>query len=112
MGATQLRYHLRAVEDVHAMLKAHGDWMPLCNADEQKPVKEGTVEAFGRSSDNPIGGWYGMKKGLRGRFGNYLPPCWRCSVWPRWSTTPATTECAPSSCDNRGRCPWVDGVFG
>ena len=74
VGATQLRYHLRAVEDVHAMLKAHGDWMPLGNADEQKPVKEGTVEAFGRSSENPIGGWYGMKKGLRGRFGNYLPP--------------------------------------
>ena len=56
------------------MLKAHGDWMELGNADEQKPAKEGTVEAWARSPDNPVGGWYGLKKGLRGRFGNYVPP--------------------------------------
>lgn len=72
--STQLRYHLRCIEDLHEMLKAHGDWMPLGNADEQKPATEGTVEAWGRSPDNPVGGWYGLKKGLRGRFGNYLPP--------------------------------------
>jgi hypothetical protein len=74
VGKTELRYHLRAIEDLHSMLKAHGDWMPLGNADEQKPAKEGTVEAWARSSDNPVGGWYGLKKGLRGRFGNYVPP--------------------------------------
>lgn len=74
VGSTQLRYHLSAIDDLHAMLKAHGDWMPLGNADEQKPAAEGTVEAWGRSPDNPVGGWYGLKKGLRGRFGNYLPP--------------------------------------
>jgi hypothetical protein len=74
VGKTELRYHLRCIEDLHAMLKAHGDWMPLGSADEQKPAAPGTVEAWGRSSDNPVGGWYGLKKGLRGRFGMYIPP--------------------------------------
>lgn len=72
--STQLRYHLSCLEDLHAMLKEHGDWMALGNADEQKPAAEGTVEAWGRAEDNPVGGWYGLKKGLRGRFGNYVPP--------------------------------------
>ena len=74
VGKTQLRYHLRCVDDLHAMLRARGDWMPLGSADEQKPAADGTVEAWGRSSDNPVGGWYGLKKGLRGRFGMYVPP--------------------------------------
>ena len=74
VGATELRYQLSCIEDLHAMLLAHGDWMLLGNADEQKEAKPDTVEAWGRSADNPVGGWYGMKKGLRGRFGNYLPP--------------------------------------
>lgn len=71
---TELRYHLRCLADLHAMLKTHGDWMPLGNADEQKPAADGTVEAWARSEDNPVKGWYGLKKGLRGRFGNYVPP--------------------------------------
>jgi hypothetical protein len=74
VGKTQLRYDLRAIEDLHAMLEAHGDWLPLGGTDEQKPAPEGTVESWGRSPDNPVGGWYGLKKGLRGRFGVYLPP--------------------------------------
>ena len=74
VGKTELRYHLRAIDDLHAMLEAHGDWMPLGSADEQKPVKEGTVEAWGRAATNPVKGWYGLKKGLRGRFGMYVPP--------------------------------------
>ena len=74
VGKTQLRYHLRCLEDLHAMLKKSGDWVPLGSADEQKPAAEGTVEAWGRSADNPVGGWYGIKKGLRGRFGMYMPP--------------------------------------
>ena len=74
VGKTELRYHLRCIEDLHAMLAAHGDWMLLGSADEQKPAAEGTVAAWGRSPDNPVGGWYGLKKGLRGRFGMYLPP--------------------------------------
>jgi hypothetical protein len=74
VGTTQLRYDIRAIEDLHAMLKAHGDWMPLGNADEQREAAPGTVEAWGRSPDNPVGGWYGLKKGLRGRFGMYMPP--------------------------------------
>lgn len=74
VGTTQLRYDLRAIDGLHAMLKARGDWMPLGSADEQKEAAEGTVEAWGRSPDNPVGGWYGLKKGLRGRFGMYMPP--------------------------------------
>ncbi|HET9461808.1 MAG TPA: hypothetical protein VFO56_07725 [Gaiellaceae bacterium] len=74
VGATKLSYHLRCIDDLHATLKQHGDWMPLGAADEQKPAKEGTVEAWARSSTNPIGGWYGLRKGYRGRFGMYVPP--------------------------------------
>lgn len=74
VGKTVLGYQLRCVEDLHAMLKAAGDWVPLGGADEQKPAAEGTVEAWGRSPTNPVGGWYGTKKGLRGRFGVYVPP--------------------------------------
>jgi len=73
-SSTEVRYHLRALTDLHEMLKKHGDWMPLGNADEQKPAAEGSVEAWARSPDNPVGGWYGLKKGLRGRFANYVPP--------------------------------------
>jgi len=74
VGKTQLRYALRCIDDLHAMLKTKGDWVLLGGADEQKPVAEGTVEAWGRSETNPVGGWYGLKKGLRGRFGVYVPP--------------------------------------
>jgi hypothetical protein len=74
VGSTKLSYQLRCIEDLHAMLKNHGDWMPLGNADEQKPAAPGTVEAWARSEDNPVGGWYGVKKGFRGRFANYVPP--------------------------------------
>ncbi|HBH80492.1 MAG TPA: hypothetical protein DDY39_11760 [Nitrospira sp.] len=74
VGKTVLHYDARCIQDLHAMLGAHGDWMELGGTDEQKPAKEGTVEAWGRSSKNPIGGWYGLKKGLRGRFGVYIPP--------------------------------------
>ena len=68
VGKTELRDDLRCIDDLHSMLKSHGDWMLLGSADEQKPAAEGTVEAWGRSSKNPVGGWYGLKKGLRGRF--------------------------------------------
>jgi hypothetical protein len=74
VGSTELRYHLRCIDDLHAMLVAHGDWMLLGNADEQKPAAPATVEAWGRDESNPVGGWYGIKKGLRGRFANYVPP--------------------------------------
>ncbi len=74
VGKTVLHYQLRCLNDAHAMLKKHGDWMELGSADEQKPAKDGTFEAWGRSEKNPVGGWYGMKKGLRGRFGMYIPP--------------------------------------
>jgi hypothetical protein len=74
VGKTELRYQLRCLNDLQAMLKAHGDWIPLGSADEQKPAAEGTVEAWARSPDNPVGGWYGLKKGLRGRFAMYIPP--------------------------------------
>ncbi|MEJ7585523.1 MAG: DUF6855 family protein [Acidimicrobiales bacterium] len=74
VGKSELRYHLRCLDDLHEMLLARSDWVPLGNADEQKPVAEGTVEAWARAEDNPVGGWYGLKKGMRGRFGNYVPP--------------------------------------
>jgi hypothetical protein len=74
VGKTELRYRLRCLDDLAAMLKAHGDWMPLGSADEQKPVAPGTVEAWARAAGNPVEGWYGLKKGLRGRFANYVPP--------------------------------------
>jgi len=74
VGKTVLHYDYRCLADLHAMLKKQGDWMELGSADEQKPAKEGTVEAWGRSEKNPLGGWYGLKKGLRGRFGMYVPP--------------------------------------
>jgi hypothetical protein len=71
---TELRYHLRCLDDLHAMLVARGDWVQLGSADEQKPAAADTVEAWARSGDNPVGGWYGLRKGLRGRFANYVPP--------------------------------------
>lgn len=74
VGSTTLGYQLRCIEDLHAMLRKLGDWMPLGAADEQKEAKAGTVEAWGRSPDNPVRGWYGTKKGLRGRFAMYVPP--------------------------------------
>ncbi len=74
VGKTILHYDARCLEDLHAMLKAHGDWMLLGSADEKKEPKPDTVEAWGRSADNPIGGWYGLKKGFKGRFGMYVPP--------------------------------------
>jgi len=74
VGKTTLNYHLRAIDDLHTMLAEHGDWMLLGAADEQKPAAEGTVEAWARSPDNPVGGWYGLRKGYRGRFAMYVPP--------------------------------------
>ncbi len=73
VGTTRLTYLARAIDDLAAMLRQHGDWMPLGAADEQKEPKPGTVEAWGRAADNPVGGWYGQRKGYRGRFGMYLP---------------------------------------
>jgi hypothetical protein len=74
VGSTRLAYDLRALDDLHAMLEAHGDWMPLGAADEQKPAAEGTVVAWGRSPGNPVGGWDGLRTGDRGRFAMYVPP--------------------------------------
>ncbi len=74
VGSTTLKYHVRAIEDLHAWLLEQGDWVPLGAADEKKPAAAGTVEAWGRSEDNPVGGWYGLRNGYRGRFGMYLPP--------------------------------------
>lgn len=74
VGTTQLRYRLRAIDDLAAMLRERGDWMALGAADEQKDAPADSVEAWGRSPDNPVGGWYGLRKGYRGRFGMYLPP--------------------------------------
>ena len=74
VGSTTLKYRLRAIDDLHAWLKSQDDWVLLGAADESKPAADGTVEAWGRSAANPVGGWYGLRKGYRGRFGMYLPP--------------------------------------
>jgi hypothetical protein len=74
VGTTKLTYQFRAIDDLHAWLEEAGDWVPLGAADEKKDAVEGTVEAWGRSPDNPVGGWYGLRKGYRGRFGMYVPP--------------------------------------
>lgn len=74
VGSTVLHYDLRCIDDLHAMLSSAGDWVELGGADEQKPAKAGSVEAWARAETNPVGGWYGLKKGLRGRFGVYVPP--------------------------------------
>jgi hypothetical protein len=74
VGKTVLHYDLRAINDLREMLKEHGEWVDLGSADEQKHAKKDTIEAWARSEDNPIGGWYGLKKGYRGRFGMYMPP--------------------------------------
>jgi hypothetical protein len=74
VGSTRLTYDARAIDDLAAMLRQRGEWVELGSADEQKPARDGTVEAWARAGDNPLGGWYGLRKGYRGRFGMYLPP--------------------------------------
>jgi hypothetical protein len=74
VGATKLSYHAQCIEDLHAWLREQGEWVPLGAADESKTAADGTVEAWGRAADNPVGGWYGLREGYRGRFGMYVPP--------------------------------------
>ena len=88
VGSTTLQYQLRCLEDLRAMLKSHGDWMPLGSADEQKPAAPGTVEAWARDPSNPVGGWYGLKKGFRGRFANYVPPVLETLGWAEVEHSP------------------------
>lgn len=74
VGSTILHYDIQCLNDLHEMLKAHGDWMELGSKDEKQETKEATIEHWGRATDNPVGGWYGLKKNFRGRFGMYVPP--------------------------------------
>jgi hypothetical protein len=74
VGSTELTYDLSAIDDLHRWLTEQGGWVPLGAADEKKEAAEGSVEAWGRSPENPVRGWYGQRKGYRGRFGMYLPP--------------------------------------
>lgn len=81
VGTTRLSYHLRALDDLRVLLLQRGDWVPLGNADEGKPVKDGTVEAWARDQGNPVGGYYGLRKGYRGRFANYVTPVLELLGW-------------------------------
>ncbi len=92
VGTTTLKYHLRAVEDLQAWLVLQGGWVPLGAADEKKPIVPGTVEAWGRSPDNPVGGWYGLRNGYRGRFGMYLPPLLEALGLAELSHTPRNNQ--------------------
>ena len=96
VGSTWLHYKPEAIEDLHAMLVAHGDWMELGNKDEKQDTKEGTVEHWGRSPNNPVGGWYGLRKGYRGRFANYI--------------TPILKEQGRVEFEKRGRSWWVRAI--
>ncbi len=87
VGTTVLHYNYQCINDLHAMLKKHGDWMELGSADEQKPAKEGTVEAWGRSPENPVGGWYGLKKGFVDDSGCTFRLSWNCWDWLKWNIT-------------------------
>ena len=115
VGKTELRYHLRAIDDLDAMLKKHGDWMALGSADEQKPAAEGTVEAWGRSPKNPVGGRYGMKKAFAAGSACTCRHCSKPSALRKSSTTRRTTGCGRSEhpvtpgrfLDRRSPCPPV-----
>ncbi len=96
VGKTWLHYQLRGLEDLYEMLVAHGDWMELGSKDEKQEVKPATVEAWGRSADNPVGGWYGLRKGYRGRFANYV--------------TPILEEEGRAEFEKRGRSWWVRAI--
>lgn len=96
VGSTWLHYRPSAIDDLHAMLEEHGDWMELGNKDEKAAPKEGTVEAWGRSADNPVGGWYGLRKGYRGRFANYIGS--------------ALVEQGRAEVEKRGRSMWIRAV--
>jgi len=94
VGTTKLAYQLRGIDDLHAMLKKHTDWMPLGNADEGKPVTAGSVEAWARDASNPVGGYYGLRKGYRGRFANYVSPVLELLGWRNSSMGRGTTAFA------------------
>lgn len=74
VGKTVLHYDARCIQDLHSMLRAHGDWMGLGGADERSQPRKAPSRHGARSAKNPVGGWYGLKMGLRGRFGVYVPP--------------------------------------
>jgi hypothetical protein len=96
VGKTWLHYQLSALDDLHAMLVEHGDWMELGNKDEKAEVKPDTIEAWGRSPDNPVGGWYGLRKGYRGRFAGYV--------------TPVLQRLGKAEFEKRGRSTWVRAI--
>lgn len=74
VGSTRLRYLARCLDDSPAMLRQHRDCLDLGSPDENKPAKDGMPEVWARSEGNPVGGWYGRRKGYRGRFAMYVPP--------------------------------------
>ena len=96
VGKTWLHYKMQAADDLHAMLVEHGDWMELGNKDEKAEVKPDTIEAWGRSPDNPVGGWYGLRKGYRGRFAGYV--------------TPVLQRLGKAEFEKRGRSTWVRAI--
>ena len=100
VGSTQLRYQLRCVDDLHAWLVEQGDWVDLGAADEQKPAKKGTVEAWGRSEDNPVGGWYGPpERAIAAVSACTCRRCSRLSARLNSPTSRATTRSEPSAGD-------------
>lgn len=96
VGSTTLRYHLSAIDDLHAMLAADGGWVELGAADEKKDPKPDTVEAWGRSLTTRWAGGTACARDTVGDSGCTCHRCWRSSASSNSNTTPATTECALS----------------
>lgn len=96
VGKTWLHYRRTALDDLHAMLMEHGDWMELGNKDEKAETKPGTVEHWARSEDNPVKGWYGLRKGYRGRFASYV--------------SPVLARLGKVEFEKRGRSVWVRAI--
>ena len=97
VGNTTLLYDARAIDDLHELLISRADWVELGSADEQKAAKEGTVEAWARSRENPLGGWYGLRRGCGDASACICRPCWNSSGSPRSSTTHEAIECGAAS---------------
>jgi hypothetical protein len=71
----KFRYRLCALKDLLVWLKDNcgGKWVYLGSRGEEETPKEGTVEKWARSSTNPVGGFYGITPGRKGRFASYIP---------------------------------------
>jgi hypothetical protein len=74
IGKCVFHYDYRCITDLYCFLHKEGQWLKVGAVDEKKKPEEGTIEAWARSQNNPIGEWYGLNEGHRGNFGMFVPP--------------------------------------